>query len=786
MFRRFFLLALVLLLGITAEGTLVSADTPAAIATTDPVEMQFQVIPGPPEPPRSVQAISLHEQTHIVDLVALDIKPLSQPLPVKDSANSLLGPLALLDPDGGAVGVGGAFMSISHDVVSQTTVARVAVETANWLPNEMVSVSVNGAAPTNYTADAVSRMQLFLLVGPAQGYFSVNARGLTSGRQTGGAFSTRASVPSVPGVAIAPHAVQNDDTGSIDVTGARWPANSTVTFARNGTPITTFNTDSMGSFAYRVAVHAGPDTSSIYTVYSAAAGSQVGQSIEERSDAGAFPFGDQNITRAFVDRPVVASSGGTVAIAGEGFLPGETINITGCGTASTGADANGAGLFFNSISGTGVFHCALSGGTTGRMAWASGLAASNAINVPSMVSVPAEVAGTGQFEVAMDRLTPNQNGTVYLDGVSQGTISTDSNGRRAFLINKPTSGFAHVVEWLGTGGQSVVAPLLYLPAAGTPTPTRTSTRTPTRTHTRTPTYTPTRTPSNTVTNTPTSTAIPTNTHTPLPTQTMGGATATPLPTDTNTPTRTPTSTAMSTQMLTHTPTPVPTETPGNATPTPTPCPLQFSDVPDGSTFYTYIRCMACRGIVNGYSSGCETGDPCFRPNNNVTRGQLSKIVSNSAGFNDRPQGQLFEDVPVGSTFYDYVYRLASRGYISGYPCGGGGEPCGGGNLPYFRPNNNATRGQISKIVSNSAGFQDPPGDPIFEDVIAGSTFYDFIQRLAGRGVMSGYPCGGPSEPCSPANLPYFRLNNNATRGQTSKIVANTFFPDCYTPIPPLP
>jgi hypothetical protein len=48
-----------------------------------------------------------------------------------------------------------------------------------------------------------------------------------------------------------------------------------------------------------------------------------------------------------------------------------------------------------------------------------------------------------------------------------------------------------------------------------------------------------------------------------------------------------------------------------------------------------------------------------------------------------------------------------------------------------------------------------------------------------RGIMSGYPCGTiPSEPCSAVNKPYFRPNANATRAQTSKIVANTFFPGC--------
>ncbi|MEO5953754.1 MAG: S-layer homology domain-containing protein, partial [Chloroflexia bacterium] len=59
-----------------------------------------------------------------------------------------------------------------------------------------------------------------------------------------------------------------------------------------------------------------------------------------------------------------------------------------------------------------------------------------------------------------------------------------------------------------------------------------------------------------------------------------------------------------------------------------------------------------------------------------------------------------------------------------------------------------------------------------------STFYLWIENLASRSIISGYPCGGPAEPCGPTNLPYFRPGNNATRGQTAKIVSNTFFPSC--------
>jgi hypothetical protein len=62
-------------------------------------------------------------------------------------------------------------------------------------------------------------------------------------------------------------------------------------------------------------------------------------------------------------------------------------------------------------------------------------------------------------------------------------------------------------------------------------------------------------------------------------------------------------------------------------------------------------------------------------------------------------GQTFEDVSSGSTFYTEIEQLFALGAINGYPCGGGGEPCvPPGNRPYFRPGNNVTRGQTTKIV----------------------------------------------------------------------------------------
>jgi hypothetical protein len=225
----------------------------------------------------------------------------------------------------------------------------------------------------------------------------------------------------------------------------------------------------------------------------------------------------------------------------------------------------------------------------------------------------------------------------------------------------------------------------------------------------------------------------------------------------------------------------------SATASVTPCALTFADVSPGSTFYPWIRCLACRGIAGGYPCG-GPGEPCpgqyYRPGANVTRGQTAKIIAGAAGFSETPTAQMFEDVPPTGTFYLYVERLAARGIIGGYPCGGPFEPCvAPDNRPYFRPGNPVTRGQLSKIVSGAAGWTETPTAQTFADVPPGSTFYLYVERMAARGIIGGYPCGGPFEPCvGPANRPYFRPNNNATRGQMAKIAALTFFPNCETPV----
>lgn len=192
----------------------------------------------------------------------------------------------------------------------------------------------------------------------------------------------------------------------------------------------------------------------------------------------------------------------------------------------------------------------------------------------------------------------------------------------------------------------------------------------------------------------------------------------------------------------------------------------FFDVPPDSWPAPYVSYLACHAIINGYPDGT------FRPNNNVTRGQLMKMVVLAMNWPVAPPPTpTFADVPTGSTFYPYVETAVAHGTIGGYPCGGPGEPCPG---LYFRPNNNLTRGQLSKVIALAKGYILPnPALPSFADVPATSTFYRYIEAMVAHGTVAGYPCGSPGEVClPPGNLPYFRPNASATRAQLSKILYN--------------
>jgi hypothetical protein len=132
----------------------------------------------------------------------------------------------------------------------------------------------------------------------------------------------------------------------------------------------------------------------------------------------------------------------------------------------------------------------------------------------------------------------------------------------------------------------------------------------------------------------------------------------------------------------------------------------------------------------------------------------------------------FNDVCPPAYYYTPVMELSQAGILSGYNTT---PPCPN-NLwvPCFLPFNGATRAQMAKIVSLAANLPSGGTNQAFTDVPPTNTFFPFVQSAYAAGVISGYACGGPNEPCDSQNRPYFRPGAGVTRGQTSKMVTTAF------------
>jgi hypothetical protein len=119
----------------------------------------------------------------------------------------------------------------------------------------------------------------------------------------------------------------------------------------------------------------------------------------------------------------------------------------------------------------------------------------------------------------------------------------------------------------------------------------------------------------------------------------------------------------------------------------------------------------------------------------------------------------FHDVPLGDSFYPYIQWLTTHNILSGYPDG------------TFRPGNPTTRGQFSKVLVRAFDWPVVSRGPLtFADVPLDHTYYPFVEALREHGIVSGYLCGRPEEPCDGQQRPYFRPNNPITRGQLAKIL----------------
>jgi hypothetical protein len=142
---------------------------------------------------------------------------------------------------------------------------------------------------------------------------------------------------------------------------------------------------------------------------------------------------------------------------------------------------------------------------------------------------------------------------------------------------------------------------------------------------------------------------------------------------------------------------------GFALPLVTPTTPTFVDVPPGNSFYGYVEAAAAGGVFAGYDCGGH-GEPCpgryFRPNNNVTRAQVAKMIVLAAGWTlVTPGTPTFSDVAPADWSYSYVETAFQYDVAGGYDCLGlTPEPTPTVICREFRPNHSASRAQIAKMV----------------------------------------------------------------------------------------
>ena len=105
----------------------------------------------------------------------------------------------------------------------------------------------------------------------------------------------------------------------------------------------------------------------------------------------------------------------------------------------------------------------------------------------------------------------------------------------------------------------------------------------------------------------------------------------------------------------------------------------FSDT-SGHWAAGYIEAVKTAGYIAGYPNGT------FRPNNNISRAEIAKIIVVAAGFTMDTSGAGFSDI-AGHWASDYILPANNKGIVGGYTDG------------TFRPNNSATRAEASKMVS---------------------------------------------------------------------------------------
>lgn len=177
------------------------------------------------------------------------------------------------------------------------------------------------------------------------------------------------------------------------------------------------------------------------------------------------------------------------------------------------------------------------------------------------------------------------------------------------------------------------------------------------------------------------------------------------------------------------------------------CRQVFEDLPSEHPACKAVSELRKRGVISGYPDGS------FRPENQVTRAEIAKMLVVTLGQNPNPAGQVtFQDVAGHWVVTQgYLQTAVQIGAVQGY------------SETSFGPNDPVTRAQLAKLVAAAYGLS-PTGTPPYGDVNDWSTGWVAVAHQSKLvGPQAPYPIwtGSTLEGSKPA-----------TRAEAAMVLAN--------------
>ncbi|MES1044492.1 hypothetical protein FOA22_08330 [Heyndrickxia oleronia] len=153
----------------------------------------------------------------------------------------------------------------------------------------------------------------------------------------------------------------------------------------------------------------------------------------------------------------------------------------------------------------------------------------------------------------------------------------------------------------------------------------------------------------------------------------------------------------------------------------------LTDVKEGSYYAEAVNALAEAGVIKGYEDGT------FRPNNQVTRAEVAKIIAVQLGLDTENAGSANYSDAKGhwANTGGYLAAVAKAGIMKG---DGNGT---------FRPNAPLTRAEMASIVVRAYDLQAKEGfESQFKDLNAGGAWAaDAIKTLEANGYANGIAKG---------------------------------------------